>query len=70
MTFKKIMIGVIIAMAPISGAGMFTMYSDVQKNTEHRVTHSSVMQEIQILRKDVCWIKSHLRGETVPSCDD
>ena len=69
MDIKKTIIGVLNAMAPISTAGMLSMYTDVKLNTEHRIESKEVVDDIKALRKDVCWIKEHLRGEKVPSCD-
>lgn len=69
MDIKKIIVGIFIAMAPISTAGMLSMYTDVQLNTEHRLESKEVVEDIKALRKDVCWIKEHLRGKSVPDCD-
>ena len=72
---KQIIVGLLIAVLPTSTYGIFNLYGEVQENSKHR--HGAVQVEEDIktlkmdvheLRKDVCWIKEHLRGAKVPDC--
>lgn len=66
---KQIIVGVAIAVISASAIGVKTLYDEVKLNTQFRVESINVVDDIKALRKDVCWIKEHLRGEKVPSCD-
>ena len=66
---KQIIVGVAIAVISASAMGVKSIYDDVQLNTRFRVESINVVDDIKALRKDVCWIKEHLRGEKIPKCN-
>ena len=66
---KQIIVGVAIAVISAFSIGAKSLYDDVQLNTQFRVESINVVDDIKALRKDVCWIKEHLRGEKIPKCD-
>ena len=66
---KQIIVGVAIAVISASAMSLKSIYDDVQLNTQFRVESVDVVDDLKALRKDVCWIKEHLRGEKIPKCN-
>ena len=66
---KQIIVGLAIAVISTSAMSIKSIYDDVQLNTQFRVESVDVVDDLKALRKDVCWIKEHLRGEKIPKCN-
>ena len=73
---KQIVIGVCIAVLSSATYGIINMYDQITLNSAHRAESAlieedikSLKRDVHVLRKDVCWIKEHLRGETIPKCN-